>query len=207
MLVLSVQCARSGLEPDDLVVGGFTASGGTPADAGRLGSGGVLTQGGLLGSGGTSNQGGSTNTEPHGCTPSTETCNGQDDDCDGKVDEIDPRACPGGGFSYCVAGKMSACPKRCETCVPGSERVCFVSYCSSWGRQTCTADGRTFGVCEEELKIPSVCRHAAPTLGGDLRDLAQCCLEQGFCCSDSEDLDNDGDRRESVGRCEDVTCD
>jgi len=153
--------------------------------------------------GGTS-MGGQTVTVP-GCSPSPEVCNGRDDDCNGKVDEIDPVACPGGGYSYCVAGRMSACPKRCESCVPGSERVCFVSYCELWGVQTCTADGRAFGTCQERT-TPSACKDAAGSNGRNIAGLERCCIDQGFCCVDSEDLDGDGNRNEMLGKCEDVTC-
>ena len=56
---------------------------------------------------------------PPGCEPSEEICNGRDDDCDGRVDEVPPVPCPGGGERYCVAGRMSQCPRRCDVCIPG----------------------------------------------------------------------------------------
>jgi hypothetical protein len=31
-------------------------------------------------------------------------------------------------------------------------------------------------------------------------------VDQGYCCVDVEDLDRDGDRREMLGRCDEVTC-
>jgi hypothetical protein len=74
--------------------------------------------------------------------------------------DLAPIPCPGGGFRYCVAGHVSACPERCEACLPGSERVCFISYCLHWGVQTCAADGRTFGPCREE-KPPGACTEVA----------------------------------------------
>lgn len=44
---------------------------------------------------------------PGGCVPTTETCNGIDDDCDGAIDEVTPGAtlCPNGGF--CAMGQCT----------------------------------------------------------------------------------------------------
>jgi hypothetical protein len=141
---------------------------------------------------------------PEPCEPAPEICNLRDDDCNGRVDDLPPVPCAAGGFRYCVAGKQSACPDRCETCVPGSERICFVSYCTFWGVQTCAADGRGFGPCREE-HAPSPCSRYSRTRD-DLERLEQCCVEQGYCCVDARDLDEDGDRREMLGRCDEVLC-
>ena len=66
---------------------------------------------------------------PPACQPQPETCNGVDDDCDGTVDEDLPAIpCPNGGGRYCVAGRYSDCPRRCDVCVPGSKRACLTSY-------------------------------------------------------------------------------
>lgn len=137
------------------------------------------------------------------CVPNGEVCNGLDDDCNGRVDEVAPVPCPGGSFSYCVGGRQSACPSRCEACVPGSQRICFVSFCTFWGEQTCTADGRSFGACREQ-PVPAACKGvgSARNLGA----LERCCLDNGYCCVDSEDLDRDGDRSEMLGACQDVEC-
>ncbi len=141
---------------------------------------------------------------PRGCEPAPEECNGRDDDCDGMVDEVPPVPCEGGGTRLCVAGRLSECPRRCEHCVPGSERVCFLSYCTYWGVQTCAADGRGFGECREQ-RAPDACisialdRMSSP-------ELEQCCIDGGWCCRDRHDLDADGDRGESLGACEDVLC-
>jgi hypothetical protein len=139
------------------------------------------------------------------CVPAPEECNGKDDDCNGHVDDgIASIPCPGGGARYCVAGRMSACPERCEVCVPGSERVCFLSYCQYWAIQTCTADGRSFGVCREHA-VPSECEASISTTS--TVKLEQCCLDHGYCCLDVNDLDHDGDRKEMIGNCAAVTCD
>lgn len=134
----------------------------------------------------------------------SEVCNGRDDDCNGQIDEVPGEPCDGGGFRYCIAGRLSACPKRCEACVPGSERICFVNFCTFWGTETCAADGRAFGSCREE-RPPAACRGVASNPSG-LRALEQCCLDNGYCCVDTQDLDGDGDRTEMLGRCEDVRC-
>jgi hypothetical protein len=142
---------------------------------------------------------------PPGCTPQPEICNGADDDCDGKVDEDQAAVpCPNGGERYCVAGQMSACPKVCDVCRPGSRRVCFISYCTYWGAQTCAADGRSFGLCRES-QVPPECASIAKSKKKS-RELEQCCIDNGYCCQDEFDLDGDGDRGEMLGRCGAVTC-
>ncbi|HVU00754.1 MAG TPA: hypothetical protein VHE30_03350 [Polyangiaceae bacterium] len=139
------------------------------------------------------------------CTPSEEICNGKDDDCDGQVDEDLPSIpCAGGGDRYCVAGRMSACPTRCDACVPGSERVCFLSYCDFWAVQTCAADGKSFGVCREH-RVPAECK-AVASAHKDSPELEQCCIDNGYCCHDEHDLDNDGNREEMLGNCDEVSC-
>ncbi len=138
------------------------------------------------------------------CVPSEETCNGVDDDCNGRVDDVPALACADGGFQYCVAGKMSDCPKRCETCLPGSERVCQISYCTYWGVESCAADGKAFSSCKEQ-RVPRECRDVALRFQ-DSPELEQCCIDNGYCCLDSHDLDHDGDSGEMVGRCDEVMC-
>jgi hypothetical protein len=139
------------------------------------------------------------------CVPSEETCNGIDDDCNGQIDDgIAPIPCPGGGSRYCVSGRMSACPTRCDVCVPGSQRVCFISYCLYWGTQTCASDGRSFGPCREQ-RPPTECDVTARTHGAS-PELERCCLDHGYCCLDAYDLDADGNRGEVLGSCGGVSC-
>lgn len=138
------------------------------------------------------------------CVPTEETCNGKDDDCDGDVDEVAPIPCAGGGNRYCVGGRFSECPKRCETCIPGSQRTCQLSYCTFWGVQTCAADGRSFGVCREQ-KAPPECIGIAKSEQKSAK-LEQCCVDNGYCCLDLFDLDNDNNTSESLGECSEVMC-
>jgi hypothetical protein len=145
-------------------------------------------------------------TPPPGCVPREEVCNGVDDDCNGLVDELPGVPCPGGSARYCIAGRLSECPRSCETCVPGSERVCFLSYCTFWALQTCTADGRGFSACREET-VPHECRYAIRGTTRKTRELEECCLANGYCCMDDFDIDEDGITREMIGQCDDVRCD
>ena len=141
---------------------------------------------------------------PIGCTPTEEACNGEDDDCDGAIDELGPMPCEAGGTRLCIAGRWSECPRRCEACIPGSERVCFLSYCTYWGIQRCAADGRGFGPCVEK-RAPPECIEIA-LARRDSPELEQCCADNDYCCLDRHDLDGDGDRSESLGSCEGVLC-
>jgi hypothetical protein len=139
------------------------------------------------------------------CQPQPETCNGRDDDCDGKIDQgLPPIPCPNGGERYCVAGRYSECPRRCDVCVPGSQRECFTSFCTFWGVQLCASDGRSFGACRE-TDVPKACKAIAEKQMRS-RALEQCCLDQGFCCLDEFDLNKNGDRTDMVGRCDTVMC-
>ncbi len=138
------------------------------------------------------------------CEPQLEECNGVDDDCNDVVDDLPAVSCEGGGFSYCVAGQMSDCPKRCDVCVPGSVRVCQNSYCTFWGEQECAGDGQGFGRCREQDPPPE-CAAVAKQYE-ESAELEQCCVDNGYCCVDDFDLDGDGNRREMLGECADIVC-
>jgi hypothetical protein len=115
-----------------------------------------------------------------------------------------PMPCPGGGHSYCVDGHYSECPKRCGICVPGSQRVCFKTYCTRWGTQVCASDGLSFGSCQEH-GIPSKCAPIADQYGTSA-ELEQCCIDSGACCEDRFDLNNNGDYGDQVGACMATSC-
>lgn len=211
LLLCVAACARTGLYPGDVgddlgVTDPGVDSGGAATNAGAAHGGagvaGVLQVGGMSPS-----QAGAPSKTPDGppeCEPSTETCNGRDDDCNGAVDDLPAQACAGGGFRFCVAGRLSECPRRCDVCVPGSGRVCQNSFCSFWGEQECAADGQGFGHCRE-AEPPPACAAIARKFK-DSKELEQCCLDNGYCCLDEQDLDHDGDRREMLGACGDVAC-
>ncbi|MCB9639738.1 MAG: VWA domain-containing protein [Myxococcales bacterium] len=83
-------------------------------------------------------------------SPSTESCNNKDDDCDGKTDEGLERACGPCGTETCAAGKWGTCVKAAakpETCDntdedcdgkvdEGLSRPCNSGKCT--GDQTCS---------------------------------------------------------------------
>ena len=104
-----------------------------------------------------------------------------------------------------MAGRYSDCPQRCEVCVPGSARTCFTSFCTYWGTQPCAPDGRSFGACQEAKSVPPECEAIAKSMQRSAA-LEQCCLDNGYCCVDTFDLDNDGDHNEMLGNCEAVSC-
>jgi hypothetical protein len=83
--------------------------------------------------------------------------------------------------------------------------VCFISYCSFWGLQTCASDGQSWGYCVEQRPVPPACANVARDKK-HARETEQCCLDNGFCCLDEFDLDGDLDKTEMLGRCGDVLC-
>jgi hypothetical protein len=213
LLVCAVACARTGLYPGDL--------GESDLDPDETSSGGSVSGG--KGSGGAPVQplpvsgmppiaiAGAAPVpvpvpveQPPTCVAADETCNGKDDDCNGVVDDLAPEACEGGGFRLCVAGRLSACPRRCDVCVAGGVRICQNSFCSFWGEQECAADGQGFGRCRE-ANPPPECAATAKKFENS-RQLEQCCLDNGYCCLDEHDLDGDGNRREMLGACGDIAC-
>jgi hypothetical protein len=118
--------------------------------------------------------------------------------------DMPPVPCSGGGYQYCVAGHYSACATRCGACVPGSTRVCFMTYCTRWGTQTCASDGLSFGFCEE-FSLPSQCA-AIAAQSGTSPALEQCCIDNGYCCEDLFDLDGDGNSGDQIGTCGATSC-
>ena len=199
LLLCAVACARTGLDPGEL--GDGSPTGGAPIVEPLPTSGMPAMQMPAMQTGGVSPV---PMGEPAPCVPSPEACNGRDDDCNGAVDDLPAEACPGGGFRYCVAGRLSECPRRCEVCVAGSVRICQNSFCSFWGEQECAADGQGFGNCRE-AQPPPECRATAQKFE-DSRQLEQCCVDNGYCCLDQHDLDGDGDRGEMLGACGDIAC-
>ena len=219
LLLCAIACARTGLYPGDLgdgdpVSNGSSNVGGAASNGGQSSSGGLLGVAGgapimippLAGMPPISMAGAPTKpvVDPPLCEPAEETCNGRDDDCNGAVDDLPPQACPGGGSRFCVAGRLSECPRRCDVCVPGSVRVCQNSFCSFWGEQECAADGQGFGHCAE-AEPPPECATIAKKFK-DSKQLEQCCIDNGYCCVDEHDLDQDGNRREMLGACRDIAC-
>jgi len=220
LLLCVVACARTGLYPGELgepgeqsdvdLGAGETSSGGSGAVSNAAGkpSGGAPIMKPPPTSGMSPVSIGGMSSVPVGdpptCMPSPEACNGRDDDCNGAVDDLPAQACPGGGSRFCVAGRLSECPRRCDVCVAGSVRVCQNSFCSFWGEQECAADGQGFGNCRE-AQPPPECRATAKKFENS-KQLEQCCLDNGYCCLDQHDLDGDGDRGEMLGACGDIAC-
>jgi len=139
------------------------------------------------------------------CIPTTEICNGVDDDCNGAIDEDQPAIpCPNGGSRLCINGHYSDCPRRCEVCVPGSKRTCITSFCTFWGSQECATDGMSFGRCVE-AQPPPECAEVASHMQRS-KALELCCIEHNFCCVDEFDVNGNNDTTEMLGRCESITC-
>jgi hypothetical protein len=213
LLLLLAACARTGLHPGDVSESDEpeTSAGGREGNvvssvAGMAGMPVMLPVAGAAGTPPQPTAGSPTQPvdDPNVCRPQQETCNGRDDDCNGAVDDLAAQPCDGGGFRFCVAGRMSDCPKRCEVCIPGSVSVCQNPYCTFWGERECAADGQGFGNCRESEPPPECASIAGKHQQSP--ELEQCCLDNGYCCEDEHDLDNDGDRREMLGACEDIVC-
>ena len=104
------------------------------------------------------------------CTPATETCNGVDDDCNGRVDEEEPGTdlCLAEGDVTAAACLRGAC--TIETCAPGLSD-CNGSFADGCETPT-TGNPLHCGSCEEvcgrrEVCLDRVCRQASVAqLGG-----------------------------------------
>jgi hypothetical protein len=131
-------------------IGGVAAStGGSSVSSGAGGAGNIASVGGA----GSGEQGGMVSTVPP-CAPSTEVCDKQDNDCDGKVDEnaVD-EVCDGQNDEDCddhidegcdcPDGKVRDCPKVSGVCVPGKQK------CES---------GKWQSTCDDEVRgVPETC--------------------------------------------------
>lgn len=204
LLLCAFACARTGLYPGELGDGDGVSSGGSDTAGGTSGAAGTPAQ--PIATNMPPSSGGQSTVpreEPR-CEPSPEDCNGRDDDCNGAIDDLPAQACPGGGSRFCVAGRLSECPKRCEVCVPGSVRICQNPFCTFWGEQECAADGQGFGNCRE-ADPPPECAGIAKK-HQQSRELEECCIDNGYCCLDEHDLDRDGNRHEMLGACGDIAC-
>jgi hypothetical protein len=107
-----------------------------------------------------------------------------DNDFDGHVDET-----------------CDACCDDC-LCVPGALRWCDDPAYSRLGEQECVASGMEWGRCSEAY-LPEVC---AAVDGWYSPAFEECLVANGECAQDMWDLDNDGDRWESLGDCTDIVC-
>lgn len=88
-------------------------------------------------------------------------------------------------------------------CEPGTCRYCGMMDDGRPGSQHCRSDGLGWTACRETALLPTDCVEETPGeppfYSGSFE---RCCIEQGYCCQDRWDLDEDGDTRESRGSCE-----
>ena len=124
-----------------------------------------------------------------GTAPKSEVCNGNDDDCDGTVDEDSPNCAPG----FCLQEGLSFHMKGAEECqegqclVPEAEAPCGLYACDQIG---------AFGIClslcqaDEQCVVSAYCDSDGQCIGklpdGSLCDQDNQCnsghCNHGLCC-------------------------
>jgi hypothetical protein len=136
------------------------------------------------------------------CPPIAESCNGDDDDCDGETDEDAELTCPGAAHSQpaCIAG---TCGFTCETGFADCSPLMPGCESSLIAPETC-------GNCETE------CTDATPLCGSDGRCTATCSgsLEDcsGSCVNTGTDAEHCGGCEQpceipnATARCRSSTC-
>ena len=141
------------------------------------------------------------------CVPKGETCNGADDDCDGRGRREDrprspaPTAATASASAATTPNARAAARSACRAAsAPASRR----SARSGAPRRAPTT-GMSFGACKES-HAARACREIANRMMRS-PELEECCIDNGYCCVDEFDLNNNGDRTEMLGRCEAVMCD
>jgi hypothetical protein len=135
-----------------------------------------------------------------------------------------PPGCPGMAFNtQCCIDEGSCCQDfhdvdmdgdRQESVGACEETLCarcecdegMTRYCGSWegwGIQECVEDalGWTWGPCNHNVP-PEVC---SSSMYYDV-SAERCCVDNGFCCADANDIDGDNDYGESQGLCPEPEC-
>ncbi|MDD5111960.1 MAG: MopE-related protein [Candidatus Altiarchaeota archaeon] len=124
-----------------------------------------------------------------GCTPSTETCNGVDDDCDQQIDEDLTQECGGElcvGISTCTAGVWSACDSQGDLCRASAGECDVPEYCTRDAEPTCPNDGfvqaatecrAQTGVCD----VAEMCTGSSAACPDDGKSTAVCRQSAGIC--------------------------
>ena len=123
-------------------------------------------------------------------TPQPERCNGQDDDCNGRVDD--------GGQCQCWP------PLKKETCYSGDSATKDKGVCQA-GERTCGGDG-IWGACVGEVTPqPETCNGKDDDCNGKVDDDSKCqCwppLTQAFCYSGPQAAEGIGSCKRGIHTC------